>query len=218
MLKGLSGKTVVYIFNDGGWEQASAGKDPGDKTAELARKNNVCFIVISYATESNGIKRVKDMGKANACSRVIPFDSYITNPYYALRPLYYATTATSVETMSEKKIAGIKVGSIYFDYDKFELKPQEKEELDKAGKFLQANPKAFVAVQGFCDSRGTPEYNMKLSRERAEAVTDYLVKSSKLDPARVVTMWYGEGNPAASNDTAEGRAKNRRVEISVSGL
>ena len=218
VLKGLSGKTVVYIFSDGGWEQASAGKDPGDKTAELARKYNVCFIVISYATEPNGIKRVKDMGKANACSRVIPFDSYITNPYYALGPLYYTTTATSVETISEKKIAGIKVGSIYFDYDKFELKPQEKEELNKVGKFLQANPKAFVAVQGFCDSRGTPEYNMKLSRERAEAVTDYLVKSSKLDPARVATMWYGEGNPAASNDTAEGRAKNRRVEVAVSGL
>jgi OmpA-OmpF porin, OOP family len=218
VLKGLSGKTVVYIFSDGGWEQAAGKKDPGDKTAELARKYNVCFIVISYAADPDGNKRVKDMGKANACSRVIPFDSYITNPYYALGPLYYTTTATSVETISEKKIAGIKIGSIYFDYDKFELKPQEKEELNKVGKFLQDNPKAFVAVQGFCDSRGTPEYNMKLSRERAEAVTDYLVKSSKVDSARVATMWYGEGNPAASNDTAEGRAKNRRVEIAVSGL
>jgi OOP family OmpA-OmpF porin len=218
VLKGLSGKTVVYIFSDGGWEKAAGGKDPGDKAAELARKYNVCFIVISYAVETDGIKRVKDMGKANACSRVIPFDSYITNPYYALGPLYYTTTATSVETMSEKKIAGIKIGSIYFDYDKFDLKPQEKEELNQLGKFLQANPKAFVAVQGFCDSRGTPEYNMKLSRERAEAVTDYLVKNSKVDPARVATMWYGEANPAASNDTAEGRTKNRRVEIAVSGL
>jgi len=84
--------------------------------------------------------------------------------------------------------------------------------------FLVANPKAFVDVQGFCDSRGTPEYNMKLSRERAEAVTDYLVQNSKLDPARVATMWYGEGSPAASNDTVEGRAKNRRVAIAVSGL
>jgi OmpA-OmpF porin, OOP family len=218
VLKGLSGKTVVYIFSDGGWEQAAGKKDPGDRTAELARKYNVCFIVITYATDPDGIKRVKDMGKANACSRVIPFDSYITNPYYALGPLYYTTSATSVETMSEKKIAGIKIGNINFDYDKFDLKPKEKEELNQVGKFLQANPKAFVAVQGFCDSRGTPEYNMKLSRDRAEAVTDYLVKNSKLDPARVATMWYGEGNPVASNDTAEGRAKNRRVEIAVSGL
>jgi len=218
VLKGLSGKTVVYIFSDGGWEKAPGSKDPGDKTAELARKYNVCFFVITYAEDPDGIKRVKDMGKANACSRVIPFDSYITNPYYALGPLYYTTSATSVDTISEKKIAGIKVGNIYFDYDKFELKPQEKEELNQLGKFLQANPKAFVALQGFCDNRGAPEYNMELSRRRAETVADYLMKNSKLDSGRVVAIWYGEANPVASNDTPEGRAKNRRVEVSVSGL
>jgi OmpA-OmpF porin, OOP family len=218
VLKGLSGKTVVYIFSDGGYEKAPSRKDPGDKTAELARKYNACFIVISYAVDPDGTKRVKDMGKANSCARVIPFDSYITNPYYAIGPLYYAKSETSVETMSEKKIAGMKIGNINFDYDKFELKPQEKEELNQLGKFLQANPKAFVAVQGFCDNKGAPEYNMELSRRRAEAVTDYLVKNFKLDSGRVATMWYGEGNPVASNDTAEGRAKNRRVEIAVSGL
>ena len=218
MLKGLSGKTFVYIFSDGGREQVAGKKDPGDKTAELARKYNVCFIVISYAADPDGVKRVKDMGKANACSRVIPFDAYITNPYYALGPLYYTKSETSVETMSEKKIAGIKIGNIYFDYDKFELKPQEKEELNQLGKFLQTNPKAFVAVQGFTDNRGTAEYNMKLSRRRAETVTDYLAKNYKLESERVATMWYGEANPVAGNETAEGRAKNRRVEVAVYGL
>ena len=217
VLKNLSGKTVVYIFSDGGWEKAAGKKDPGDKTAELARKYNVCFIVITYAEDPDGIKRVKDMGKANACSRVIPFDAYITNPYYADR-LYYTKSETSVETLSEKKIKGVKVGNIYFDYDKFELKSQEKEELNQLGKFLQANPQAFVAVQGFTDNRGTPEYNMKLSRERAEAVADYLVKNFKLDSGRVTTMWYGEGNPVVSNDNAGERWKNRRVEIAASGL
>jgi outer membrane protein OmpA-like peptidoglycan-associated protein len=48
----------------------------------------------------------------------------------------------------------------------FALKSPEKEELNQLGKFLEANPKAFVALQGFCDSRGVPEYNIKLSRER----------------------------------------------------
>ena len=218
VLKGLSGKTVVYIFSDGGWEKAAGKKDPGDKTAELARKYNVCFMVITYAEDPDGVKRVKDMGKANACSRVIPFDSYITNPYYALGPLYYAKAETSVETMSEKKIKGIKVNSIHFDYDTFTLKAQEKEELNQLGKFLQTNPQAFVAVQGFTDNRGTPEYNMKLSRERAESVADYLVKNFKLDSGRVTAMWYGEGNPVVSNDNAGERWKNRRVEIAVSGL
>ena len=218
VLKGVSGKTVVYIFSDGGWEQKPASKDPGDKTAELARKYNVCFIVISYATDPDGTKRVKDMGKANACSRVIPFDSYITNPYYALGPLFYTMSVKTEEIISKKKAVGVKVGDIHFDYDTFTLKAQEKEELNQLGKFLQANPKTFVAVQGFTDNRGTPEYNMKLSRERAEAVTDYLMKNFKLDSGRVATMWYGEANPVASNDSAENRWKNRRVEIAVSGL
>ena len=217
VLKGLSGRTVVYIFSDGGYEQAP-GKDPGNKTAELARKYNVCFVVVSYAEDPDGIKRVKDMGKANACARVIPFDAYITNPYYATGLLYYMKTGTSVETTSKKKIKGIKISDIRFDYDKFELTPQEKDELNQLGKFLQANPQAFAAVQGYCDNRGAPEYNLELSRRRAEAVADYLMKNFKLDPGRVAVMWYGEGNPVASNDTAEGRAKNRRVEVAVSAL
>ena len=146
VLKGLSGKTVVYIFSDGGWEQAAGKKDPGDKTAELASKYNVCFIVITYAEDPDGVKRVKDMGKANACSRVIPFDSYITNPYYALAPLYYTKSETSVETIAEKKIAGMKVGNIYFDYDKFELKPKEKEELNQAFKRGVVHVKAQVPL------------------------------------------------------------------------
>ena len=98
------------------------------------------------------------------------------------------------------------------------LKPQEKDELDQLGKFLQDNPQAFVALQGFCDSRGSAEFNMELSRQRAEEVADYLMNNFKLDAGRVATIWYGEANPIASNGTEEGRAKNRRVEVVVGGL
>jgi outer membrane protein OmpA-like peptidoglycan-associated protein len=73
-------------------------------------------------------------------------------------------------------------------------------------------------VQGFTDNRGTLEYNLELSRRRAEKVADYLMKNFKLDAGRVAVMWYGEGNPVDSNNTAEGRAKNRRVEVAVSSL
>ena len=112
-----------------------------------------------------------------------------------------------METTSKKKVKTMVVNNIYFDNDKFDLKPQEKDELNQLGKFLQDNPKALVALQGFTDNRGSAEYNMELSRQRAEAVADYLMKNFKLDPGRVVTMWYGEANPVASNDTAEGRAR-----------
>jgi outer membrane protein OmpA-like peptidoglycan-associated protein len=218
VLKNLSGKTVVYLFTDGGWENAPGRRDPGDKAAELARKYNVSFMVVSYAQDPDGTKRVRDISKANANSRIIPFDSYITNPYYASGPLYYTMTVKTTDLSSKKKLVGIKVNDIRFDYDKFELKPQEKDELNQLGKCVQANPKTFAAVQGCTDNRGAPEYNIRLSRDRAEKVTDYLVKTFRLDSSRVATMWYGEGNPIDSNDTPEGRAKNRRVEVAVSNL
>ena len=217
VLKGLPGKTVVYIFSDGGYLEVP-GIDPGNRARELANKYNVCFVVIDYAQDPEGLQRVKDMGRANACTRVIPFDVFVSNPYYSTGLLYYSKTGISVETTSKKKVKTMVVNNIYFDNDKFDLKPQEKDELNQLGKFLQDNPVAWVALQGFTDNRGSAEYNMGLSRQRVEAVADYLMKNFKLDGGHVVTMWYGEGNPVASNDTAEGRAKNRRVEVSVAGL
>ncbi len=217
VLKGLPGRTVVYIFSDGGYLEVP-GIDPGNTARELASKYNVCFVVIDYAEDPNGIQRVKDMGRANACTRVIPFDAFISNPYYTTGLLYYTKTGTSVETTTKKKVKTMVVNNIYFDSDKFELKPKEKEELNQLGKFLQDNSQAFVSLQGFCDSSGSGESNLELSRRRTEAVADYLMKNFKLNPGRVVDMWYGEANPMASNGTEEGRAKNRRVEVAVGGL
>jgi chemotaxis protein MotB len=59
---------------------------------------------------------------------------------------------------------------------------------------------------------------MELSRRRAESVANYLYNSYELSPDRVIPLWYGAENAVASNDTDEGRAKNRRVEISIGGL
>ena len=194
VLKGLPGRTVVFIFSDGGYLEVP-GIDPGNRARELANKYNVCFVVIDYAEDPTGIQRVKDMGRANACTRVIPFDVFISNPYYSTGLLYYTKAGISVETTFKKKVKTMVVNNIYFDNDKFDLKPQEKNELDQLGKFLQDNPQAFVSLQGFCDSMGSGEFNMELSRHRAEAVADYLIKNFKLDPGRVVAMWYGEANP-----------------------
>ena len=71
---------------------------------------------------------------------------------------------------------------------------------------------------GYTDDTGKAEYNVELSRRRAEAVADYLQKNYELGTDRVVANLYGAENPIAGNDTAEGRAQNRRVEIAVGGL
>jgi len=158
------------------------------------------------------------MATANWCSRVIPFDSYVSQPYYGIGPLFYTKWDTEVVTTSEKKVAGYKINNILFGTDKYELSQAAQEELDGVAKFLKEHPDAFAALFGFTDDTGKAEYNMELSRRRAEAVADYLLKNYELGPHRVVANWYGAENPIASNDTEEGRAQNRRVEVSIGGM
>ncbi len=114
--------------------------------------------------------------------------------------------------------AGYKVNNIHFESNKFDVPAAGQDELNAVGKFMAENPKAYTVLFGFTDDIGNTENNMKLARRRAEAVAGYLFDKFKLGPNRVIPLWYGEANPAASNVTVEGRAKNRRVEISVGGL
>ena len=218
VLKGLSGKTFVYIFSDGGYDKGTGSISPGDKATALAKKYNVCFQVIDYANQARDEKTVSDMSRANMCSRSIPFDSFVNQPYYAIGPLYYTKWDTEVVTESETKVAGYKIDNIMFEFDKSDLSMAAQEELDGVGKFLTGQPQAFVALFGYTDDTGKPEYNVELSRRRAEAVANYLQKNYNLGSDRVVANWYGEKNPIASNDSTGGQAKNRRVELSIGGM
>ncbi|MGN6525669.1 MAG: outer membrane protein OmpA [Burkholderiaceae bacterium] len=104
----------------------------------------------------------------------------------------------------------------FFDFDKSTLKPEAKEKLDDlVEKTKQINLEVIIAV-GHTDSVGKDAYNQKLSVRRAESIKTYLV-SKGMEANRVYTEGKGEKQPVASNKTAEGRAKNRRVEIEVVG-
>jgi OOP family OmpA-OmpF porin len=104
----------------------------------------------------------------------------------------------------------------FFDFDKSVLKPEGKSKLDEVTSKLGAiNLEVIIAV-GHTDSVGSDEYNQKLSVRRAEAVKAYII-SKGVDATRVYTEGKGEKQPVADNKTAEGRAKNRRVEIEVVG-
>jgi OOP family OmpA-OmpF porin len=105
---------------------------------------------------------------------------------------------------------------VFFDFDKAILKPEGKAKLDDlVGKLKGIALEVIIAI-GHTDSIGTAEYNQKLSVRRAEAVKAYLV-SKGIEPNRIYTEGKGKTQPIADNRTAEGRAKNRRVEIEVVG-
>jgi len=104
----------------------------------------------------------------------------------------------------------------FFDFDKSVLKPDGKAKLDDLVSKLQGMNLEVIIAVGHTDSVGTDAYNQKLSVRRAESVKAYLV-SKGIEANRVYTEGKGKKQPVASNKTAEGRAKNRRVEIEVVG-
>ena len=104
----------------------------------------------------------------------------------------------------------------FFDFDKSVLKPEGRAALDELAQKIQGINLEVIVATGHTDSIGSVPYNQRLSVRRAEAVKAYLV-SKGIDKGRIYTEGKGKSQPVASNKTAAGRAKNRRVEIEVVG-
>lgn len=102
---------------------------------------------------------------------------------------------------------------IFFDTDKTDLKPESTPSLTEIGQMMKANPKLAILVVGHTDNQGAYEYNIDLSRRRADAVVKALAANQGVDAKRMRGAGVGMLAPAASNGSEEGRAKNRRVEI-----
>lgn len=112
------------------------------------------------------------------------------------------------------------IENIYYDYDKFNIREDAAEELDKFVQVLNDNPQIKVELGSHTDSRGSNQYNEKLSQQRAESAVQYLI-SKGISPARITAKGYGESQPIATNenpdgsDNPEGRQENRRTEFKV---
>lgn len=107
--------------------------------------------------------------------------------------------------------------NIFFDFDKSTLLQQSYYELTGLMQLLNKYPKMKIEVGGHTDGRGSYDYNQRLSEARAKAVTDYLIAHG-VDPIRVKYKGYGKTQPIDTNNTEEGRAKNRRVEFKILSL
>ena len=103
---------------------------------------------------------------------------------------------------------------VTFDVNSTAIKPQFRTTLDQIAQSLQQYPNSLVDVYGHTDSTGSDAYNQSLSENRARSVGNYLTMRG-VSAARLRTMGFGETQPIASNDTEEGRARNRRVEIKI---
>ena len=103
---------------------------------------------------------------------------------------------------------------VFFEYDKAELRPEERELVQKWASFLTQYPAAKVTIEGHCDERGTREYNLALGDRRAEAAKAYLVLLGA-DTQRVSVVSYGKERPAVTGSAEASWAQNRRAVLTV---
>jgi photosystem I P700 chlorophyll a apoprotein A2 len=110
---------------------------------------------------------------------------------------------------------------VLFDFDKFTLRPAANETLKKVGQVVASYPDAPLLIEGYTDGKGTHDYNIKLSQNRAAAVKKWLVDNAQIKASRISTKGLGEAKPVAPNrkpdgsDDPEGRQENRRVELTL---
>lgn len=131
------------------------------------------------------------------------------------KPMEKGLVTIDAAALSKALVATGKIAlyGVYFDTDSAVVKPESKEQLDQVAALLKAEPALKLLVTGHTDSTGDFAHNMKLSGERAAAVVAALVANYGIDPARLTSAGLGSTSPVAPNDTAEGKAKNRRVEL-----
>ncbi len=128
-------------------------------------------------------------------------------------------TLKSVESMKTRRdkwgdLLAQRVNNIFFDFDRWDLKPESFYELQRLTRFLESNPEIRIVIAAHTDDRGTEDYNIDLSNKRARAVVDFLV-SNGTKKSRLESKGYGESRPEVANDSDENRARNRRVEFRI---
>ncbi len=147
----------------------------------------------------------------------------VATPTVAATPTVIASSQTVTNTNVDenpKPVVAFSVSNILFDYDKSSINPTFSSELDKVVSFLKNSKNAKINIAGYTDSKGSDEYNLSLSKRRANAIASYLA-SKGVNRNRIITNGFGETKPIAPNenpdgsDNPDGRAKNRRTEISL---
>ncbi|HSP13731.1 MAG TPA: OmpA family protein [Thermoanaerobaculia bacterium] len=104
---------------------------------------------------------------------------------------------------------------VLFDFDKADIRPDAAQALTHLATLIRANPGGRTRLEGHTDSAGNDQYNQRLSERRAESVKQWLISQQQIDGSKLITKGWGKTKPVASNDTAEGRQKNRRLEAII---
>ncbi|MFH1137901.1 MAG: OmpA family protein [Pseudomonadota bacterium] len=236
----MSGRKALIIVSD--FKENLEFGDPLGQARALVKKfgRDLCIYTIYVGADEAGVRLARDLAVASGCGDWFDgcllladrgcLDSAAKEIFEGVKsPLGSACLDSDRDGVYDNKDEcpntplGVPVDergcwiaawAQFFDFDKSVVKPQYLPYIAKAAGILRTYRNLGVEVAGHTDNRGSDEYNMKLGLRRAQAVKDWLVKYG-VEAGRLEVKSYGESQPAASNATDEGRAKNRRVELHV---
>lgn len=170
---------------------------------------------ISGTTDNNGAYSF-EIGPGDYALNIQPTDQSYYPQIKQIQVKAGETTTIIAELV--KKEAKIVVRNIYFDLNKATIRPESYPVLDELCQLLKETPTAIVEIEGHTDTRGSDEYNLKLSQARADAVKDYFIKKNCISPDRISAVGYGETRPVVFPEKSEADYQlNRRVEIKFKG-
>jgi outer membrane protein OmpA-like peptidoglycan-associated protein len=141
------------------------------------------------------------------------FANYMEKQEMAMRQQLAGVEGASIQRDAEVLAVTFK-SDVLFDINSYTVKPGGYDELQRVAGVLNNYPQTTIQIAGHTDSTGSEQYNMQLSRQRAESVKNALVGYG-VAPMRLLTVGYGETKPIASNATEAGRQMNRRVAITI---
>jgi peptidoglycan-associated lipoprotein len=124
------------------------------------------------------------------------------------------TTPTPPPPPEKPPVPPLQVATIYFDYDKADIRSDARDILSANGRSLTEHPTATIRIEGNCDERGTEQYNLALGERRANAARDYLVNYG-VNASRITTISYGEEHPVAQGHDESAWSRNRRADFAI---
>jgi OOP family OmpA-OmpF porin len=221
-LNAVSGNTAVIVISDG--QPEFSLESPITLKAARALKDQLgpglCYYPILVGDDEKGAVLMDEIVRISECGFVSNADDLLTDAgmagfvediFLTKKPMDKVAPAPLV--LKGTNTQGIwVVDETYFDFDKSVVKPEAFDYLDQIADVLKTHPQITVKVQGHTDSIGTKAYNDALSIRRAQAVKTYLMNKGVREE-RLSLEGFGFSKPVATNDTAEGRALNRRVEL-----
>jgi len=215
-LEGKSGATAIMLFSDGVADDSDRALASATALAEGYRGGRLCIYGVQVGEQQDGAEFLRALSGVTACgtsqnaqqlSAPASFQRYAKNVVVGAAPLPPVAAAPPSACAGAIRLRGIEFG-----FDEAEVSDASKVVLDTAVETIAGCKELRLKVGGHTDSIGTEAYNEGLSERRARAVRDYLV-SRGIDRDRTSAQGFGKSQPIASNDSSDGRARNRRVEL-----